>query len=146
MDTTQTPPLDENKLIAERREKLAAIRARGVAFPNDFKPKDRACDLGHKYGKCTNEELEPKAIAVSIAGRMMLKRTMGKAAFCTLQDATGRIQLHVKVDAVGAETYEQFKHWDLGDIVGAEGTLFVTKTGELTVRVTTLRLLTKSLR
>ncbi|HEX7638751.1 MAG TPA: lysine--tRNA ligase [Burkholderiaceae bacterium] len=144
--TTPTPPHDENKLIAERREKLAAIRARGVAFPNDFKPKDRALDLAHRYGKCTNDELEPKAIQVSVAGRMMLKRTMGKAAFCTLQDATGRIQLRVAIDQVGEELYGQFKHWDLGDILGAEGTLFVTKTGELTVLVKTLRLLTKSLR
>ncbi|HEX7688973.1 MAG TPA: lysine--tRNA ligase [Burkholderiaceae bacterium] len=152
MDTT-TPsaspalPLDENKLVAERREKLAAIRARGgVAFPNDFKPKDHACDLQHKYGKCTNDELEPRAVAVTVAGRMMLKRTMGKAAFCTLQDATGRIQLRVAIDQVGEELYGQFKHWDLGDILGAEGTLFVTKTGELTILVKTLRLLTKSLR
>jgi len=146
MDTTSTPPTDDNKLIAERREKLAAIRARGVAFPNDFKPRDRACDLGHKYGKLPNEELEPKAITVSVAGRMMLKRTMGKASFCTLQDATGRIQLRVAVDQVGEDTYAQFKHWDLGDILGAEGTLFVTKTGELTILVKQLRLLTKSLR
>ena len=145
----QTPPpapQDENKLIAERRAKLAEIRARGVAFPNDFKPKDRSCDLGHKYGTLSNEELEPQAIAVSVAGRMMLRRVQGKSSFCKLQDASGRIQLHVKFDVVGEEVYEQFKHWDLGDILGAEGTLFITKTGELTIRVTTLRLLTKSLR
>jgi lysyl-tRNA synthetase, class II len=147
MDTTSpTPPLDENKLIAERREKLAAIRARGVAFPNDFKPKDRSADLVASYGKLTNEELEPQAVAASVAGRMMLKRTMGKAAFCALQDATGRIQLRVAIDNVGADVYEQFKHWDLGDIIAAEGTLFITKTGELTIKVTALRLLTKSLR
>jgi lysyl-tRNA synthetase class 2 len=147
MDTTSpTPPLDENKLIAERREKLAAIRARGVAFPNDFKPKDRAADLVAKYGALSNEELEPQAVAVSVAGRMMLKRTMGKAAFCSLQDATGRIQMRVAIDNVGEDVYTQFKHWDLGDILGAEGTLFITKTGELTIKVTTLRLLTKSLR
>ena len=147
MDTTSpTPPLDENKLIAERREKLAAIRARGVAFPNDFKPKDRAADLVRQYGGLTNEELEPQAVAVSVAGRMMLKRTMGKAAFCSLQDATGRIQMRVAIDNVGEDVYTQFKHWDLGDILGAEGTLFITKTGELTIKVTTLRLLTKSLR
>jgi lysyl-tRNA synthetase class 2 len=147
MDTTPpTSPQDENKLIAERREKLAALRARGVAFPNDFKPKDRASELIHKYGGIPNEDLEPKEIPVSVAGRLMLKRTMGKAAFCTLQDATGRIQLRVAIDAVGAEVYEQFKHWDLGDILGAAGTLFVTRTGELTIKVTALRLLTKSLR
>jgi lysyl-tRNA synthetase class 2 len=148
MDTTSpTPPIDENKLIAERREKLAAIRARGgVAFPNDFKPQNRAADLAHKYGKLENEVLEPQAIHVSVGGRMMLKRTMGKAAFCSLQDATGRIQLRVAIDNVGEEVYTQFKHWDLGDILAAEGTLFVTKTGELTIKVTSLRLLTKSLR
>ena len=89
MDTSSpTPPLDENKLIAERREKLAAIRAQGgVAFPNDFKPANRAADLVAKYGQLTNEELEPQEIQVSVGGRMMLKRTMGKAAFCSLQDA-----------------------------------------------------------
>jgi lysyl-tRNA synthetase class 2 len=148
MDTTSpTPPIDENKLIAERREKLAAIRARGgVAFPNDFKPQNRAADLAHKYGKLDNETLEPQAIHVSVGGRMMLKRTMGKAAFCSLQDATGRIQLRVAIDNVGEDVYGQFKHWDLGDILGAEGTLFITKTGELTIKVTSIRLLTKSLR
>lgn len=145
--TTPTPPLDENKLIAERREKLAAIRAQGgVAFPNDFKPAHRAADLVARYGQLTNEELEPQDIQVSVGGRMMLKRTMGKAAFCSLQDATGRIQLRVAIDNVGEETYAAFKHWDLGDILAAEGTLFITKTGELTIKVTKLRLLTKSLR
>ncbi len=145
--TTPTPPLDENKLIAERREKLAAIRAKGgVAFPNDFKPANRAADLAEKYGKLTNEELEPRNIQVSVGGRMMLKRVQGKGGFCNLQDATGRIQLHVKIDLVGEDTYDQFKHWDLGDILAAEGTLFITRAGELTVRVTKLRLLTKSLR
>jgi len=148
----QSPQLpDDNQLIAERREKLKGVRARAqaagaAAFPNDFKPKDRASDLAHRHGGLPNEELEPKAIAASVAGRMMLKRTMGKASFCTLQDATGRIQLRVAVDQVGEETYAQFKHWDLGDIIAAEGTLFVTKTGELTILVKTLRLLTKSLR
>jgi lysyl-tRNA synthetase class 2 len=137
---------DDNALVAERREKLAAIRARGVAFPNDFKPKDRAAELARRHGHLDNAALEQQAVAVSVAGRLMLKRVMGKASFATLQDATGRIQLRVAVDAVGEEAYAQFKHLDLGDIVGAEGTLFKTKTGELTVHVTRLRLLTKSLR
>jgi lysyl-tRNA synthetase class 2 len=140
------PPADENALIAERREKLAAIRARGVAFPNDFKPKQRAAELARKYGHLENDALEPQAIAVSVAGRLMLKRVMGKASFATLQDASGRIQLRVSVDAIGEVDYGHFKHFDLGDIVGAEGTLFRTKTGELTVKVERLRLLTKSLR
>ena len=140
------PPVDENQLIAERREKLAAIRRRGIAFPNDFKPKHRAAELAGLYGALDNEALEPMAIAVSIAGRLMLKRVMGKASFATVQDATGRLQLRVSVDAIGDESYAEFKHYDLGDIVGAEGTLFKTKTGELTVKVERLRLLTKSLR
>jgi len=140
------PPTDENQLIAERREKLAAIRAQGVAFPNDFKPKQRAAELLRLHGEETNEQLEPQAIKVTIAGRLMLKRVMGKASFGTLQDASGRIQLFVTKDALGDAVYDAFKHWDLGDILGAEGTLFKTRTGELSVRVTTLRLLTKSLR
>jgi len=151
--TQTTPPtplptltVDENQLITERREKLAAIRRQGVAFPNDFKPTHRAAELARLHGDEPNETLEPRAVTVAMAGRMMLKRVMGKASFATLQDATGRIQLFVTRDALGEEAYAAFKHWDLGDILGAEGTLFQTKTGELSVRVTRLRLLTKSLR
>ena len=140
------PPADENALIAERREKLAAVRARGIAFPNDFKPQHRAAELARLHGDLANEALEPMAVSVSLAGRMMLKRVMGKASFATLQDATGRIQLFATKDALGEEAYEHFKHLDLGDIVGAEGTLFKTRTGELSVRLSQLRLLTKSLR
>ncbi|MGZ5715745.1 MAG: lysine--tRNA ligase, partial [Caldimonas sp.] len=143
---TPPPPADENRLIAERRAKLAAIRSRGVAFPNDFKPRDRALALSRKHGHLDNETLEAQHVAASVAGRMMLKRIMGKASFATLQDGTGRIQLFVSRDALGDEGYEAFKHLDLGDIVGAEGTLFKTRTGELSIRVTALRLLTKSLR
>ena len=138
---------DENRLIAERRQKLAAVRSvTPVAFPNDFKPRHQAADLQHRHGQVPNDELEPQAIAVSVAGRLMLKRIMGKASFATLQDGSGRIQLRVSVDAVGEHAYAAVKHWDLGDIVGAEGTLFKTKTGELTIKVASLRLLTKSLR
>jgi lysyl-tRNA synthetase class 2 len=145
--TIPTPAADDNQLIAERREKLAAIRAAtAVPFPNDFKPEHRAAALHAQYGETDNEALEPQAVKVSVAGRMMLKRVMGKASFCTLQDATGRIQLRVTVDNIGPEAYDAFKHWDLGDILGGEGTLMKTKTGELTITVTTLRLLTKSLR
>jgi lysyl-tRNA synthetase, class II len=144
-------PDDDNKLIAERREKLAVIRGQGVAFPNDFKPKHHAADLQHKYGELPNEELEPQGIPVAVAGRMMLKRIMGKASFATLQDGSlgkthGRIQLFISKDALGDAAYDAFKHWDLGDILGAEGVLFKTRTGELSVKVTTLRLLTKNLR
>jgi lysyl-tRNA synthetase class 2 len=137
---------DDNRLIAERREKLAALRARGIAFPNDFKPTHAAADLHHRHGQVPNEELEPQAVHVVVAGRMMLKRVMGKACFATLQDASGRIQLYVTQDAVGPEALVEFKHWDLGDIVGCEGTLFRTKTGELSVKATSIRLLVKSLR
>ncbi len=146
--TTATPPepLDENKLIAERREKLAQIRKQGVAFPNDFKPTHHAADLQLRHGSTANEELEPQAIRVAVAGRLMLKRVMGKASFGTLQDASGRLQLFVTRDTLGETGYEAFKHGDLGDILGAEGTLFRTRTGELSVRVAALRLLTKSLR
>lgn len=145
------PAADENTLIAERREKLAGLRRRAAeageaAFPNDFKPSHAALALQQAHDGQGNEVLEPLAIRVALAGRLMLKRVMGKASFGTLQDATGRIQLFVTKDAVGDERYDAFKHLDLGDIVGAEGTLFRTKTGELSVRVTTLRLLTKSLR
>jgi len=137
---------DDNQLIAERREKLAALRRQGIAFPNDYKPRHQAADLHHRHGQVPNEELEPQAIAVSVGGRMMLKRVMGKACFATLQDGTGRIQLYVTQDAVGAEALAAFKHWDLGDILGCEGTLFRTKTGELSVKATKVRLVTKSLR
>ena len=141
----------DNQLITERREKLAAWRAHAkstgtAAFPNDFKPRHHAADLHHKHGATPNEELEPKAIAVSVAGRMMLKRVMGKACFATLQDASGRIQLYVTQDAVGADALAAFKGWDLGDILGCEGLLFRTKSGELSLRATSIRLLTKSLR
>lgn len=137
---------EDNQLIAERREKLQALRAAGVAFPNDFKPKHHAADLLHRWGQAPNEELEPQAVTVSVAGRMMLKRVMGKACFATLQDASGRIQLYITQDNVGVEALAAFKHWDLGDILGCEGTLFRTKTGELSVKATKVRLLTKNLR
>jgi lysyl-tRNA synthetase, class II len=144
-----SPALDDNQLIAERREKLAAIRTKapgGVAFPNDFKPRDHAADLHRLHEAKENDELEPQAIGACVAGRMMLKRVMGKACFATLADGSGRIQLYVQADAVGAELLDEFKHWDLGDILGAEGTLFKTRTGELSIKVTAIRLLTKSLR
>jgi lysyl-tRNA synthetase, class II len=142
----QTIALDDNQLIAERREKLAAIRQAGVAFPNDFKPTHQAADLHHRHGQVPNEELEPQAVKVAVAGRLMLKRVMGKACFGTLQDASGRIQLYVTLDNVGADALAAFKHWDLGDILACEGTLFRTKSGELSIKAGLVRLLTKSLR
>ena len=137
---------DENQLITERREKLAAIRQQGIAFPNDFKPRHRAAELLRQHGDKPNDELESAGIKVAVAGRLMLKRVMGKASFGTLQDGSGQIQLFVTKDALGDDAYAAFKHWDLGDILAASGMAFKTKTGELSVKVTQLRLLTKSLR
>jgi len=150
-NTSSPEPQDENQLIAERREKLSAMRARQalggpVAFPNDFKPAHHAQSLHTAHGAKTAEVLAEEKHTVRIAGRMVLKRVMGKASFATLQDSTERMQVYVKGEEVGVEVYEDFKHWDLGDIVGAEGYLFKTKTGELSVHVTSLRMLTKSLR
>ncbi|MEX8497504.1 MAG: lysine--tRNA ligase [Leptothrix ochracea] len=148
--TVPTVSLDDNQLIAERREKLSALRSQGVAFPNDFKPTDHAGDLHRLHEGKDAATLDAEPIQASVAGRMMLKRVMGKACFATLQDGTSqglnRIQLYITQDNVGAEKLAAFKHWDLGDILGAEGVLFRTKTGELSIKVTNLRLLTKALR
>ena len=138
--------VDENQIIAERRAKLARLRSAGVAFPNDFKPADRAAALVETHDGATREALQQSAIAVSVAGRMVLKRVQGKASFATVQDATGRIQLWLNDEGVGAGAHEAFKHWDLGDIVAAEGTLFKTNRGELSIRCASVRLLAKSLR
>ena len=137
---------EENKLIAERRGKLAALRARGPAFPNDYRRTALAGQLQDAYGERNGEWLDANPTRVSVGGRMMLKRTMGKVSFANIADRTGQIQLFLQKDAAGAEAYEDFKSWDVGDIVGATGTLFRTKTGELSVRVQSLRLLVKSLR
>ncbi|HEU4991203.1 MAG TPA: lysine--tRNA ligase [Luteimonas sp.] len=139
---------DENHLIAERRAKLAALRTQGVAFPNDFRRADHAGDLQAEYGdaeRWTGEALEGEGRRVAIAGRLLAKRVMGKAAFGTIQDVSGRIQLFLQSTALG-EAYDAFKGWDVGDIVAAEGTLMRTRTGELSVKADTLRLLVKSLR
>ncbi|MEY4756561.1 MAG: lysine--tRNA ligase [Pseudomonadota bacterium] len=153
---THPVTVDDNQLIIERREKLKALRqlqldGQGVAFPNDFKPSHHAADLFHWHEGKNAEELEALNLTVKVAGRMMLKRVMGKASFCTLQDSSfgptgGRIQIYVKGEDIGPDLYSRFKHWDLGDIVAAEGKLFRTKTGELSIHATTVRLLTKSLR
>jgi lysyl-tRNA synthetase class 2 len=150
-NTTSPEPQDENQLIAERRDKLSAMRARQaqggpVAFPNDFKPAHHADALHTAHGAKTAETLVEEKHTVRIAGRMVLKRVMGKASFATLQDSTGRMQVYVKGEEIGVDIYDDFKHWDLGDIVGAEGHVFKTKTGELSVHVTSIRMLTKSLR
>src|SRR5690606_12895941 len=155
-ETTAPVAQDENQLIAERREKLKALReaqarGEGVAFPNDFKPQDKAEQLFAAYAGHTKEMLEATPVRASVAGRMMLKRVMGKASFATLQDASfgpsgGRIQVYLNNDSVGEAQHAAFKHWDLGDIVAAEGVLFRTRTGELTIHADRIRLLTKSLR
>ncbi len=142
----QPVPQDENQIIAERRAKLAELRKRGTAFPNDFRREHLAADLHSAWDAKSNEEIVPKQLVVAVAGRMMLKRIMGKASFATVQDMSGRIQLYVTRDAVGEDAYEAFKHYDVGDILGAKGSLFKTKTGELSVKVTELRLLVKALR
>ena len=142
----QQPPQDENQIIAERRAKLRELRDNGNAFPNDFNREHLAADLHRAYGEMTKEALEAHPIQVAVAGRLMLKRVMGKASFVTLQDMSGRIQLYVTRDALGEAAYEAFKRNDLGDIVAARGKLFRTKTGELSVACEQYRLMTKSLR
>ena len=141
----QAPP-NEHQILAERRAKLKALRERGQAYPNDFCRDAMAAALHDTYGSKDPAQLEEANIEVSVAGRMLLKRVMGKASFATLQDMSGRIQLYVTRDAIGEQRYEDFKHWDLGDIVGARGTLFKTRTGELTLKARDIRLLTKALR
>ncbi|HUA79034.1 MAG TPA: lysine--tRNA ligase [Dyella sp.] len=148
-EPTDTPIVDENKLIAERREKLNALRMQGIAFPNDFKVGNFAGDLQTEFADketYTAEAIEAAARTVKVAGRIVLKRVQGKVSFVQVQDFTGRIQLFIHQGTVGETTYEAFKGWDVGDIVGAEGVLMRTKTGELSVKVHQLRLLTKSLR
>ena len=146
--TPAQTPADENFLIAERRAKLTALRGEGIAFPNDFKRADYAGDLQAAYADrdaWTAEALEAKAHKVAVAGRILLKRVMGKASFVQVQDESGRVQLFLQANALG-ETYDAFKGWDVGDIVAAEGVVTRTKTGELSVKAESLRLLTKALR
>lgn len=142
------PTPDENQLIAERRHKLNAVREQGIAFPNDFKRGDYADDLQQEFADkehWTAQALENSGRRVQIAGRLMAKRVMGKASFAQLQDMSGSIQLYLSANDLGT-SYEAFKGWDVGDIVGAAGTLTRTRTGELSIKASTLRLLTKSLR
>lgn len=138
---------DDNKLIAERKSKLDKLREAGNPFVNDFKPEHLAQTIANDYDQLSKEELEEKSIKVSIAGRMMLKRVMGKASFATVQDSSGKIQIFVTRDELPEGFYnEQFKKWDIGDILAATGTLFKTNVGELSVRIDSIKLLTKSLR
>ena len=146
MTDNQTPQQDENHLIAERRSKLAAMRTRGVAFPNDFVPADRAEPLHQRYGEQDQATLAAAAHPASVAGRMMLKRVMGKASFATLQDSTGRIQIYLDRNSLGEEHYDAFKQWDIGDIIAITGQVFKTNKGELSIHAATARVLAKSLR
>ncbi len=141
-----TEELNENEQIALRRQKLAELREKGSAFPNDFRRNTMAGELHAEYGERDGGEIETRNIRSKVAGRIMTRRIMGKASFCHVQDMSGRIQIYVTRDALGEAGYEEFKKWDIGDILGAEGTLFKTKTGELSVKVDSVRLLTKALR
>ncbi|OGO95486.1 MAG: lysine--tRNA ligase [Coxiella sp. RIFCSPHIGHO2_12_FULL_44_14] len=138
--------IDENEQIHQRKTKLHALRQAGEAYPNDFQRDQLAQDLHSAYDAFHAEVLEKQAIAVKLAGRMMTRRVMGKASFAHIQDMSGRIQLYIAKDHLPEGNYDAFKAWDLGDILGAEGELFKTKTGELSVKVHHLRLLTKALR
>ena len=137
---------DENEQIAQRRAKLETLRQSGTPYRNDFRRDSTARQIHEAYDALDQEALEQKAVRVSVAGRMMTRRLMGKASFAHLQDMTGQIQLYVQKNALAEGDYAEFKIWDIGDILGASGTVFKTKTGELSVRVEQIHLLTKALR
>src|SRR5438477_5402319 len=140
-----TEPTNVNEQIAQRRAKLAELREQGSAFPNDFRRDNLAGELHAKYDAKDAPSFESAPVRVKVAGRMMTRRIMGKASICHLQDMSGQIQLYLQRETLG-DTYEAFKKWDIGDILGVEGVLFKTKTGELSVKAQTLRLLTKAVR
>ncbi|MFW5425843.1 MAG: lysine--tRNA ligase [Methylophagaceae bacterium] len=137
---------DENRLIAQRREKLTELREKGNAFPNDFRRDVLNAELASEYAETSAEALKENPRRVKIAGRMMTKRVMGKASFANIRDMSGNMQLYVKRDDLAEGVYAGFKRWDLGDIISAEGTMFRTQKGELSVMVDDIQLLTKSLR
>ena len=141
-----TENLSENDLILQRRAKLDALRKKGIAYPNTFRRDSLSGDLRNQYKEASKEELEEKSIQVTVAGRIMLQRIMGKASFITIQDMEGQIQAYIRSNDLPEGQYEDFKTWDLGDIVGVSGQLFLTKTGELTVHADSIEMLTKSLR
>ena len=141
-----TENLSENDLILQRRAKLDALRKKGIAYPNTFRRDSLSGDLRNQYKEASKEELEEKSIQVTVAGRIMLQRIMGKASFITIQDMEGQIQAYIRSNDLPEGQYEDFKTWDLGDIVGVSGKLFLTKTGELTVHADSIEMLTKSLR
>ena len=137
---------DESDQVAQRKAKLAAAREQGNPYPNDFRRNALARELLESYGDEEQERLEGRAISVAVAGRVMSRRIMGKASFAHLQDMSGRIQIYLRRDDLPEGMYSDFKGWDLGDIVGVEGKLFKTRSGELSVWASTIRLLTKALR
>lgn len=145
MSTEASLIIDANEQVAQRRAKLQQLRQHQNPFPTDFRKDSYAQDILDEFTNKAEEELEAKPKQVRLAGRIMTRRLMGKASFVHLQDMTGQIQLYIKQDLLSEGVYEEFKHWDLGDIIGVEGSLFKTKTGELSVKASHLRLLTKSL-
>ena len=146
MANEEDQPQDENFLITQRREKLAALRAKGNAYPNTFRRNVLAEDLRGTYGERSAESLEQETQAFAVAGRMMAKRGQGKVSFIEIQDMSGRIQVFVKQDAIGEAAYADFKTWDVGDIIGAQGPIMKTKAGELSIRADRVVPLAKSLR
>ena len=141
-DTAQ----DENRLIAERREKMHALKAETIAYPNDFRPNTNAATLHQRFADDDIETLAEVDETFALAGRMLAKRVMGKIAFVKVQDGTGTMQFVVQRDNLPEGLYQQFKQWDLGDIIGGSGAIFRTQKGELSVKPTEFRLLAKSLR
>lgn len=138
---------DENELIRQRREKLNAWREQGMAYPNTFKPKNLAADLQQAYGEMDKEALEAEAVNVIVSGRLMTRRIMGKASFAHIQDRSERIQIYVQRDALPEGFYnEEFKKWDIGDMLGVRGQLFKTNKGELSIKASSIELIVKSLR
>ncbi len=142
----EPPREDDQEQIAQRRSKLSRLREDTIAFPNDFRRDALAASLHATHGDATAEALDATASTAVVAGRVMTRRLMGRASFAHLQDVSGRIQIYVRRDEVGDDAYAEFKRWDLGDIVGVSGVLFKTRTGELSIKATGLRMLTKSLR
>jgi lysyl-tRNA synthetase class 2 len=138
--------IDTHDLIEQRRAKLAEWRKKGKSYPTDFRRDALAADLLAQFADKTEPELEEHPIQAKVAGRIMTRRLMGKASFTHILDVSGRIQLYIRQDDVSPEVYEEFKQWDLGDIIGAEGKLFKTKTGELSIKVQKIHLLTKAVR
>ena len=142
----EEPLMDMNEQMRIRLEKLKALRENGNAYPNRFVMQNWSHDIIATYEQYSKEQLEDMGKEVSVAGRMMLRRIMGKASFTHIQDQQGQIQLYVAQNEIGDDAYHHFTQWDLGDIVGAKGTVFKTKTGELSIKVSSIELLTKSLR